>query len=490
MNRAGSPDFAEVATAVRAEIRGKHLPSIIFRPVSPLRRRTRLTLLVRSSPSSEVQSTMEASSIQEIANKKNLFLLVTLRWLAVGGQVATILFVQTWLGIALPLVPMGGVILFLICLNLFSWHRCRGQAVITSTELFVELLLDVAALTAQLCLSGGATNPFVSLFLLQAVLGAVLLPAVLSWILVAVAAACFILLTGVYREFDLSAYPPGPAGFSDLHTDGMFISFLLAAVLLVLFVTRINRNLRDRDRRLSELRQQSAEEEHIVRMGLLASGAAHELGTPLGTLSVILNDWERMPALRADPEMLAELDEMNSALERCKGIVSHILLAAGEARGERSERTTLAGFIDDVVAEWREGRSPPCVDFVADIGVDIPIASDAVLRQILFNVLDNALDASPQWVGIEANRQGDILAITVSDKGPGFAPEILANFGKPYQSTKGQSGSGLGLFLVVNVLRKLGGSALARGNSYGGASVELRLPIEALVIQAEMRHAS
>ena len=96
------------------------------------------------------------------------------------------------------------------------------------------------------------------------------------------------------------------------------------------------------------------------------------------------------------------------------------------------------------------------MDYNADIGSDTAIASDTVIRQILLNVFDNALEASPDWVGIEASRRGELLAVTVRDKGAGFAQDILANFGKPYQSTKGRSGRGLGLFLVVNVLRKLG----------------------------------
>ncbi|HEX3440192.1 MAG TPA: ATP-binding protein [Pseudolabrys sp.] len=441
-----------------------------------------------------MQASSTQSSIQEIANKKNLLLLVMLRWLAVGGQIATIAFVQLWLDIPLPLVPMGCVLLFLVALNLLSFFRSRQPGtVITNTELFFELLLDVAALTVQLYLSGGATNPFVSLLLVQAVLGAVLLPPRPTWILLVAASGCFILLTTTYWPIRLVPgwfEPlPGQGGHYDLHAYGTFVSFLLAVVLLVLFVTRINGNLRDRDRHLSELRQQSAEEEHIVRMGLLASGAAHELGTPLGTLSVILNDWGRLPALRKDADMVTELGEMNAALERCKDIVSHILLAAGEARGEHFERMTLAGFVEDVVAEWKETRSPPLVDYNADIPDDILIASDTVIRQILLNVFDNALEASPKWVGIEASKESDALVVTVSDKGKGFAPEILANFGKPYQSTKDRAGSGLGLFLVVNVLRKLGGKATARNNRYGGASVELCLPIEALAIDAEAHHA-
>src|SRR5262249_50156754 len=158
----------------------------------------------------------------------------------------------------------------------------------------------------------------------------------------------------------------------------------------------------DQDRQLSAFRQQAAEELNIVRMGLLASGAAHELGTPLATLSVILNDWARMPVFHADPGLRAEIDEMHLALARCKDSVSRILLVAGEARGEKSGPTTLASFLEDVVLEWQDTRAPAYVEYMSRLGADTAIASDTMIRQILFNLLDNALEASPDWVGIEA----------------------------------------------------------------------------------------
>ncbi len=267
-----------------------------------------------------------------------------------------------------------------------------------------------------------------------------------------------------------------------------FICFLIAAVLLVLFITRINRNVREQDLRLAELRQQSAEEEHIVRMGLLASGAAHELGTPLATLSVILNDWERMPALRADGELAAELVEMQTQLKRCKTIVSGILRSSGEERGENSERTSIVTFIDGVVDDWEESRNPSRFEYTNRLVDDFVIASDVLLQQILYNVLDNAFEASPAWVGIDITQSGEMLSIAVRDAGPGFAPDMLAEFGKPYRSTKQKPGSGLGLFLVVNVLRKLGGQATAINVPTGGAIVELRLPISALSVEAAHAH--
>lgn len=430
-------------------------------------------------------------SIDDSTNTKNLLLLVALRWVAICGQIASIAIAHLWLDIPLPIFEMGEVIVVLFFLNLVTLYRCSNDAPIADTELFVQLLFDVATLTIQLYLSGGATNPFISLFLLQVILSAVLLQPPFTWTIVVLTGGCFIWLTAYYREIGLAHAHErmrGSSNFFDLHIHGMFVCFALAAVLLVFLVTRINRNLRGQDARLSQMRQHAVEQEHIVRMGLLASGAAHELSTPLATLSVILQDWERMPLLANDPEIGDELHEMKTALARCKEIVSRVLLNAGEIRAERMERTTIARFLDDVAREWRSLRTPAHFVYCKRIGVDSAIAPDVILKQTLFNILDNALEASPNWVGLQATRNGDVLVLTVRDKGPGFPPDILERFGKPYRSTKNRPESGLGLFLVVNVLRKLGGSIEPRNCASGGAIVELTLPIGAMSV--EERNAS
>jgi two-component system sensor histidine kinase RegB len=414
----------------------------------------------------------------DATNKNNLLLLVQLRWLAVCGQVITILVVGFGLGVDLPFLPMGLVLLGLVALNVFSLLRARSQSALTNTELFIQLLLDVAALTAQLYLSGGATNPFVSLYLLQVTLGAVLLQPSSSWALVALTSLCFIILSVFFQPLALPALPEG--GLLQLHIQGVFVCFVLTAGLVVLFLIRASSNLRARDSRLADLRQQSAEEHHIVRMGLLASGAAHELGTPLATLSVILNDWKRMPLFRKEPEVVEEITEMQSQLDRCKAIVSGILMSSGEARGEGMMRTTVTGFFDDLVAEWKGSRSPQHLVYQNTFSPDAAIVSDLSLKQVIFNVLDNAHEESPSWMKVVTSREGNNLQLTVNDAGKGFSPEMLAEIGRPYRSSKGRPGGGLGLFLVVNVVRKLGGSVSAGNRAEGGASVTIELPLSSL----------
>ena len=176
--------------------------------------------------------------------------------------------------------------------------------------------------------------------------------------------------------------------------------------------------------------------------------------------------------------------QRQAQVARCKTILSGILLSAGEARGEAPAQTTVIAFLDELVAEWRATRPIEALAYSNAFGDDVAIVSDPALKQTIYNVLDNALEASPRWVGLEAARDGDWLSLTVSDAGPGFAPEMLAQLGKPYQSSKGRPGGGLGLFLVVNVARTLGGSVSARNRPEGGAAVTLRLPLAAITLEA------
>ncbi len=415
------------------------------------------------------------------AGRRNMRLLIQLRWLAVGGQLLTIELVHNFMGIKLPLQPMLAAIGMLAAINLASLPLLRRRTAVTNGELTIALLIDVAALAWQLQFSGGLANPFASLFLLQIVLGAILLKPLSSWGIVAAALFALGLLTIAPQPLALpDPYHADPMG---LYLKGSLVCFLLIAVLLVAFVTRVSRNLRERDSALAAIRQRAAEEDHIVRMGLLASGAAHELGTPLSSLSVLIGDWKHLPHLARDKEMQEDLADMDAAVQRCKAIVSGILMSAGEARGIAPQVTTMRAFLNGIVSDCRTAWRNVTLDYDDRFGADVPIVSDPALRQVIGNVIDNAAEASPQGIGLSAARKGDTLVLEVSDRGPGFTDEMLDGFGQPYRSTKGQAGRGLGLFLLVNVLRKMGGRATAENRPDGGARVRLQLPLSALAYE-------
>lgn len=420
--------------------------------------------------------------MKSLVGHKNMLYLIRLRWIAVLGQITTIAVVSLGLGLPLPLPQMLTVLALLIAFNIGSYLRWQENPIVTNNEMLLALLVDVATLTAQLHFSGGTTNPFAFLYLLQVILSAVLLDAWATWTIVGITSCC---LGGLALfSLPLPLLLERQADFARLYVVGMLICFLLNAGLLVILIKRITGNLREGDAHLAHLRQRAAEEEHIVRMGLLASGAAHELGTPMATMSVLLGDWLRMKEFASNPILKEEIHEMQTQLQRCKAIVTGILLSAGETRGESSAKTTLRAFLDGLLDEWRGNRPVVAFEYEDRIPGDIPVVFESALKQTIFNLLDNALEASPHWVRLEASVRDDVLLLAVSDRGPGFAPAMLADFGKPYQSSKGRPGSGLGLFLVVNVARTLGGSVEAR-NTTQGALVELRLPLSAIALESQ-----
>lgn len=413
---------------------------------------------------------------------RNMQQLIQLRWIAVMGQVLTILVVHYGIGIALPLRWMLGVLLLLALFNLASqvWWKRRGH--VSNAAILAGLLVDVASLTLQLHLSGGITNPFVFLFLLQVALGTVLLRPPAPWILAGATGVCVAMLIMLPSPIEIAAHPG--AGLGDHYVQGLLICFLLLAALLVVFIGRIGGILRERDARLAELRQRAAEEEHIVRMGLLASGAAHELGTPLSTLSVILGDWRHLPTFESDPELSHDVVEMQTQVARCKSIVTNILLAAGKTRAEAPVETTLHALLDEMAEEWQTLRGLADFRYRRICSENPRIVSDVGLRQMVFNVLDNALEVSPDWVSLDADCRDGQLIIDIADNGPGFVTDVLERLGTPYNSTKDRPGGGLGLFLSVNVARTLGGTLTARNRRQGGAIVTMTLPLSAIALEA------
>ena len=403
---------------------------------------------------------------------ENMRLLVQLRWIAVAGQVLAILVAHYLLGVDLPFEAMLSIAGLLALGNLLFTVTLR-EAWVVPGELMLALLLDMAALTAQLYLSGGTRNPFISLYLLQIVLGAILLPASRAWLLVLASIAAFFFLAVYHLPLN---YPPQLADEIDLALIGQEIAFVMVAVLLVMFMTRISRNLRARDDYVAELRQRAAEEDSIVRMGLFASGAAHELGTPLSSLSVLVGDWQRDPELTRDERFREELTDARRAVERCREIVSDILDTSGLPRGEAMASFAAESVLADLVTDWQalHEHIPLDARFETVRGARIP--GEPALRQALWSLLENAGEVSPGGIAMHASVENEQLLVDIVDDGPGFAPQQLAAVGQASRSVKG-AGHGLGLFLAASVARRLGGSLSASNRPEGGASVRLALPL-------------
>jgi two-component system sensor histidine kinase RegB len=421
------------------------------------------------------------NTISKNTNRKNLLQLLFLRLIAIFGQVATILFAYYFLHIKLPLGAMFLVVAFLAIINCASFYRYKFQKNISDKSLFIELLFDVAALTAQLYFSGGISNPFISLFLLQVIIGAILLRAIYAWLIAALTIICYVALSFNYQELHAFHHHQGGQDggeFFNLHLHGMLISYVFAAILLLIFVTKIIKNLQEGDQKINLLQQQSLQREQVIRMGLLATGAAHELSTPLSTISVILSDWKNMNLKK---DLIEDVKTIESQLSRCKKILSEILFSSGKERAEAAKITTIKEVFDELIKEWKNSRKPKNLIYHFSGKADKQIIFDNILSNMLFqaffNIFDNALEESPDFILVNIEATQDLVSVIIEDRGKGFDQKIINEIGKPNLSTK--NSSGLGLFLALNTLSRIDGK-LEINNLANGAKVVVTIPLNNL----------
>jgi len=291
----------------------------------------------------------------------------------------------------------------------------------------------------------------------------------------AITVICYVWLSFNYQELHAFHHHESDGDFFNLHLHGMLISYIFAAILLLIFVTKIIKNLQEGDYRINLLERQSLEKEQVIRMGLLATGAAHELGTPLSTISVILGDWKKM---NLQNDLLKDVEIVETQLARCKKILSEILLDSGKERAEQAGIAPLQEAFDNLIKEWSDLRKPQNLLYDFQGQTDKKIILDNVLAQAFFNIFDNALEASPTFVAIKISSTENEIIISVKDRGKGFSADVLKKIGQPNLTTK--NSSGLGLFLAFNSLHRVGGNLKIENLALGGAEILIKIPLKNL----------
>jgi two-component system sensor histidine kinase RegB len=278
------------------------------------------------------------------------------------------------------------------------------------------------------------------------------------------------------HNMDMAAPPvavPAPSPLEDafnIHILGMWLGFLISAVVVAYFAVEMARAVRIRDAQLNRVREEILRNERIVSLGTQAAGAAHEMGTPLSTMSVVIGE---MRNDCSDPEQLDNLNILNDQVRNCKRILDSLLAHAKETSSELS----LEEFIRNVLDEWQLLR--PTVHYrfqVKGLQPSPRMRADLALRSALLNLLNNAADASPVEMDILLRWDEVNVTLEIHDHGPGLTSEVASRAGSVFFTTK-QEGRGLGLFLANATLERMGGSVRLSNREGGGATTEVILPL-------------
>lgn len=415
----------------------------------------------------------------EHSSHDNLRDLIWLRSLSIIGQLLVIAVVVYGLGLELPLLPLAVLIAALTLWNIYSVSRLKAPSAVSEREFLLQLLADVMVITGLLYFTGGATNPFSWVYLVPLVLATTLLPRKVAWLMAAITIACYSALMLWHVPLPGAHQMAHNHGFSQ-HILGMWLGFVMSALVVVHFVADIAHNLRQRDRQLAAAKEQALKDERLIALGTLAAGAAHELGTPLGSMAIVTADLLLDYPASKDADLHRQLTIIDEQLQRCKRALSVISASSGTLQMDAGGSVVVGDYLRELAAHWQAGRS--AVRLSLDIDDKAPrmqMLADQTLTQALHSILNNAADASPGDVTLVASWTRDSLQLQVLDRGQGLSPGVSERIGEMQVSTKEQ-GLGLGLFLAHAAIGRLGGQVWLRPREGGGTCTEIELPLRDL----------
>jgi two-component system sensor histidine kinase RegB len=420
-----------------------------------------------------------AQRLDAEAQRINFAWLLRLRWGAVLGQLLTILLVTWGMDIALPLPWLLSLLSLEAASNVacMLWARRRP---VRGWAIFVLMNVDVLLLTALLFLTGGPFNPFSFLYLVHIALAAVVLPASSVWSLVVLSVLCFGSLF-VHQEW-MPHMHMNHADQMRMHMQGMWIAFVVAAGFITYFVTRVRQSLTLREAELVRERALTARSEKLASLATLATGAAHELATPLSTIAVVAKELSRSLAPGGGNDTaVADAHLIRREVERCREILRQMAADAGQHTGEAATRLGVRELVDAAL----DGLPLPeqvRVTHGSGAGEHVLHAQPNATAQALRSVLKNAIQASPTTSVVEVHTHvhDHECVIEVRDEGKGMSDEVQRRAGEPFFTTKEPGeGMGLGLFLTRIVLERIGGSLELRSTEGRGTTALVRMPLAA-----------
>ncbi len=414
------------------------------------------------------------SSLTQITQAR----LINLRWLSVLAMLAAALISPNILGSASLMPRLLAFATFIAainaCLHLAQVFNSGSSEGLPMFSPLIQLFFDLTSWGSYIYLSGGASNPLISIFLPLVAIGAIVLGRAQAWLLGATAILTYSFLWRYHQPLAIADSQTA----THLHLLGMWLVFVVSAIVVIWFILQMTRAVRERDTALAEAREQAIRNDWLISMGSLAAGAAHELSTPLATLSLLIDEWMDEAVL---PDALRpDLGLMQRQVATCKQALTQLTLRAGHSRDGGADAPSdmaLDTWLNGIVGAWQALHPRACIigHYSEEFGhcsapLDIP------LERALTNLLDNADKANASEIKLHGKIVGQHLALSIDDNGHGISSAELAAFasGTPIMSA---TGMGIGLLLSRTAIERLGGTLSLQARAAGGTRAHLDLPL-------------
>lgn len=417
----------------------------------------------------------QLAAYHETARSIRLDTLMRLRWLAIAGQLSAVLVVYLGFGFDLPMAAIILIIAVSVALNVILRTAFPVNHRLSERSAAFMLAFDVVQLGGLLYLTGGLENPFAILFLAPVMISATSLPPGRTLALGGLALAVTTLLA--VWHLPLPWTPGEPIRLPPLYVQGVWLAILLGLTFIGVYAWRVAEENRQLGAALAATELVLAREQHISQLDGLAAAAAHELGTPLATIALVVKEMER--ALPADDPHLDDVLLLKEQAARCRQILGKIATLGGEPSDPLSS-VGIRQLIEEVSAPQRPFNVKLAVEARGE-GPEPRTPRSPGLIYGLENIIDNAVDFATTTVTIEAMWTASQVRISISDDGPGFPPEVLRRLGDPYVTTRGLDargdggGLGLGLFIAKTLIERSGATFSAANSLRAGRGAEIIL---------------
>ncbi|MDO3388436.1 ATP-binding protein [Gilvimarinus sp. SDUM040013] len=378
----------------------------------------------------------------------------------------------------IPMWPVATVTLSLLAINLASLYRISATQPNQHFELALHLLIDIVAVAALAYYTGGVSNPFLSYILVPVCIAASVLPSLYAWALSALAIALYGALLFWFHPLDIfvphNSHQHHSMGMN-VHMIGMWFNFSLSALLISFFIVRMTATVRQHQSELNSLREEDLRNEQLIGVATQAAGTAHELGTPLSTIKVLLNE------MASDQEPSSNIGKdiavLQEQITQCGNILQRLRQRADIELLTNPEAMPASEYCRQLLDHWQLLRpEATTISHLSDALKGCAVTMHPTIEQAIINVLNNAADASTQSINVHVDTDGTQLIWRIVDDGVGLTHDAKRLIGKQPVSTK-PDGLGIGLFLTHASIQRYGGTVTLETSENGGTLTTINLPL-------------
>ncbi len=392
--------------------------------------------------------------------------LIKIRWIAITGQFLAIFFVSFLTNIEIPFLEAFIIIISSVVINFYSYFEERKNKSISNFKAFSYLLFDTLQLGILLFLTGGIINPFSILILAPVITSASYLPALLTVILSSISILIIIILNFYFIPLDLVNEFILP----EIYKFGLVASLIITVIFIAIYAYLFASSSRKISNALSISKLQILNQKKITEVGSLSAAAAHELGTPLNTIFLILNDLLKEKKLNEDENIIKDIALLKSQAERCKEILQKLSKNPLKLKDKFLEKVKISDLIKINFDKFNKNKNLKLIGNFSNYEPEITFKDE--IMYALGNIIQNAIYYSADIVSAEIQYLKKSIIIKIFDDGNGFQRDILDKIGEPYVS-KNNEGMGLGIFISKNLIENMGGNITFYNSDDNNAVVEI-----------------